>query len=228
MPTQESRQKPPPSPRANVSNEGVRAFRADDPEAAQAVIAALLSGGVAVFPTDTVYGIAAHPDFPEALERIYAIKGRRPDKPIAFLAADAAAPGRLGFAMPPLARTLAERFWPGALTLVLDGPSCAEGFRVPDSALARGIVAASGGLLRVTSANFSGEPAALDFPDIPVDFLARCDAAINGGRCPGGRASAVVRVARDGSAEILREGDPEIARVAKAAAMRCANGGRVV
>lgn len=213
MPTQESRPKSPLSPSAAAQSGGVRIFRADDPSAVSAASSALLAGGVAVFPTDTVYGIAAHPDFPHALERICAIKGRKPDKPIAFLASDTGAPARLGFAMPPAALALAERFWPGALTLVLDGPAGAEGFRVPDSSLVRGIVAACGGLLRVTSANFSGEPAALGFRDIRESFLARCDVAIDGGKCPGGRASAVVRVVRDGSVSVLREGDPEITRM---------------
>lgn len=197
MPTQESRPKSPPSPSDAVS----------------AVAAALLGGGVAVFPTDTVYGIAAHPKFPDALERIYAIKRRRPDKPVAFLASDADAPARLGFTMPPAAKMLAERFWPGALTLVLDGPDGTEGFRVPDNVFAIGVIAACGGLLRVTSANFSGEPPALDFKDLPKDFIAQCDVAIDGGKCPGGMASAVVRVASDGSATVLREGDPEITRI---------------
>lgn len=213
MPTQKSRPKSPLSPSAAAPAGGVRLLRADDPSAAAEAAAALLSGGVAVFPTDTVYGIASHPDFPGALERIYAIKGRRPDKPIAFLASDAGVPDRLGFAMPPMAVTLAKRFWPGALTLVLDGSAGAEGFRVPDSALVRAIVAACGGLLRVTSANYSGEPAALDFKGIPRSFIAQCDVAIDGGKCPGGIASAVVRVVRDGSASVLREGAPEITRM---------------
>lgn len=184
----------------------------------RAVAEALLGGGVAVFPTDTVYGIAAHPDFPEALERIYAIKGRRPDKPVALLASDAEAPQRLGAAMPPVARALARRFWPGALTLVLDVPGGTEGFRVPDSEIARAVLAACGGLLRVTSANFSGEPAARGFAEIPERLLAQCDAAIDGGVCPGGVPSAVVRVGASGAVEVLRAGGAEISMAVAALA----------
>lgn len=195
-----------------------RRWSSADGNGIRAAAAALLAGGVAVIPTDTVYGIAAHPSFPEALSRIYAIKGRRPDKPVAFLASDAASPARLGFTMPPVASMLAERFWPGALTLVLDGPSGSEGFRVPDSAVARAVIAACGGLLRVTSANFSGEPAARDFGEIPERLLAQCDAAIDGGVCPGGLPSAVVRVSASGATEILRDGDPAV-RMALAAPM---------
>ena len=58
---------------------------------------ALLSGGVAVIPTDTVYGLAAHPSFPDAVERLYTIKGREAKKPIALLASDADAVERFGY-----------------------------------------------------------------------------------------------------------------------------------
>ena len=173
--------------------------------AIKAAASALLSGGVAVFPTDTVYGIAAHPDFPDALERIYAIKRRRPDKPIAFLASDVAAPERFGAAMPPVARDMAETSWPGALTLVLDCKNGAtEGFRVPDSDLARGIIAACGGLLRVTSANFSNEPPAVELTQDYDPFCALCDVVIDGGRCKGGVPSRVVKVSASGDTGILR------------------------
>lgn len=175
----------------------------DRADAVRATADALLRGGVAVFPTDTVYGVAAHPDFPDALERIYSIKGRRPDKPVAFLASDASAPLKFGAAMPPRARELVRR-WPGALTLVLDCPGAAEGFRVPDSTIAREIIAACGGLLRVTSANFSGEPSPGRFDDIPASFIALCDVAVNGGPCPGGIPSEVVKITAGGEETILR------------------------
>lgn len=173
-------------------------------EAVEAAAAALKNGGVAVFPTDTVYGIAAHPDFPEALERIYRIKGRRQDKPVAFLASDASAPGRCGAAMPPRARELAAAGWPGALTLVLDCPGGTEGFRVPDSEIAREIIAECGGLLRVTSANFSGQPSVAELTVADGPFCALCDVVVDGGPCPGGFPSEVVRVAADGSEKVLR------------------------
>lgn len=186
----------------------MRRFRIDGANRAEAVRAAaesLLAGGVVVFPTDTVYGIAAHPGFPEALERIYAIKRRRPEKPVAFLASDVSAPERFGATMPPPARALAEKGWPGALTLVLDCPGgMAEGFRVPDSALAREIIAACGGLLRVTSANFSGEPATAELTPEYDAFCDLCDVVIDDGRCAGGVPSEVVKVTAGGEVTILR------------------------
>ena len=177
---------------------------------ARAAARALLAGGVAIFPTDTVYGIAAHPDHPEALRRVYAIKGRPDGKPVALLAADAEAPARLGAAMPPLARELAAHFWPGPLTLVLDCGGRAEGFRVPDSPLARAIIAAAGGLLRVTSANLSGQPALDEIGPAMEPVCAKCDVVVDGGRCPGGVPSTVVKVAADGTATVLRAGGADV------------------
>lgn len=186
---------------------GAAGWRQVSPEeAVRAAVEALLAGGVAVFPTDTVYGIAAHPAHPEAIGRIYAAKGRSPGKPMAFLAAGIGAPAAFGAAMPAAAEELARRHWPGALTLVLDCPGGAEGFRVPAHEFARDVIAAAGGLLRVTSANFSGDPplTALAPPALP--FLERADVAIDGGSCPGGAASTVLRVTADGGTTVLRPG----------------------
>ena len=99
-------------------------------------------GGVAVIPTDTVYGLAARPDFPEAVERLYTIKGRELKKPIAILASDIAAIERFGYPVEGKARELAEKHWPGALTMVIG----AEGFRIPDHAETRELISACGGV----------------------------------------------------------------------------------
>ena len=72
----------------------------------------LLAGGVAVIPTDTVYGLAAHPGFPDAVRRLYSIKERAVAKPIALLASDADAAERFLGGMDAQARRLAARHWP--------------------------------------------------------------------------------------------------------------------
>ena len=159
-------------------------------------------GGVAVIPTDTVYGLAARPDFPEAVERLYAIKGREAKKPIALLASDIAAVERFGYPIAGKARELAEKHWPGALTLVI-GP---EGFRVPDHAETRELLAACGGVLRVTSANLSGRRPATDAPQALADVGLSADYVVDDGVSPGGVPSTVVRVNPGGSLEVLREG----------------------
>ena len=171
----------------------------------------LLAGGVAVIPTDTVYGLAAHPGIPAAVERLYTIKGREAKKPIALLAADADALPRFGYPLVGESRRLAS-LWPGALTLVIDPQSSTatprppEGFRIPDHAWTRRLLATCGGLLRVTSANLSGQRPATDAPQALADVGLSADLVVDDGVSPGGVPSTVVRVRADRSHEILREG----------------------
>lgn len=166
----------------------------------------LTQGGVVVLPTDTVYGLACHPDRPDAFRRLYRIKARDAGKPIAFLADGPEAPVRYGARFSPAARVLAARFWPGALTIVADCRGATEGFRVPDRALTREIIAGCGGLLRVTSANPSGAPAAVTAQDAAVLAIAdQCDLVIDDGPADAGVASTVIRDA-PGGWRLLRVG----------------------
>lgn len=159
--------------------------------------AVLLNGGIAVIPTDTVYGLAAHPDFPEAVDRLYTIKGREEGKPIAMLADDAAATG--------VTHPLTAK-WPGGLTIVFAG----EGFRVPDHDWTRRLLRVCGGLLRVTSANLSGQRPATDAPQALADVGLSADIVVDDGVSPGGVASTVVKVGDDGALTVLREGGVKI------------------
>ena len=166
----------------------------------------LLAGGVVVIPTDTVYGLAAHPAHPEAVRRLYTIKGREERKPIALLAADAESVARYGAQLPPGAKRLATDFWPGALTLVLacaDGS--AEGFRVPAHDWTRKLLAACGGVLRVTSANLSGAMPAASAVAALQGVGLEADLVIDDGPSPGGVVSTVVRM-DSGTPKILRMG----------------------
>ena len=166
----------------------------------------LLAGGVVVIPTDTVYGIAAHPAHPAAVQRICSIKGRQESKPIALLAANAAAVTQFGARFPPAAASLAAKFWPGALTLVLaceNGQN--EGFRVPAHDWTRALLAACGGVLRVTSANLSGAQPAASAVAALQSVGMEADLVIDDGTSPGGVASSVARVTT-GEVEILRVG----------------------
>ena len=164
--------------------------------------AVLNNGGVAVIPTDTVYGLAAHPAFPDAVERLYSIKGRERRKKIALLASDAAAVEAFGYQLPPKAMELAVKHWPGALTMVMGD----EGFRVPDHDWTRHLISACGGVLRVTSANLSGGQPATDAPQALADVGLSADAVVDDGPSPGGVPSTVVRVCDGGEVEILRQG----------------------
>lgn len=165
----------------------------------------LRAGGVAIIPTDTVYGIAAHPNSPAALARICTIKGRPTGKPIALLASDAAAVTAFGAIFPATAQRLADAYWPGALTLVLPCGTGFEGFRVPNHAAARQLIAACGGTLRVTSANLSGAMPATSAVEALKDVGLEADLVIDDGISPGGVASSVVKVDADGTCTVLRE-----------------------
>ena len=168
----------------------------------------LLSGGVVIIPTDTVYGLAAHPGFPEAVERLYTIKGRDFRKPIAVLASGRdAVESFLGAELPGRAASLAGEFWPGALTMVLPGAGGAtEGVRVPAHGWTRRLIDACGGVLRVTSANLSGCMPATDAAGALASIGLDADLLVDDGVSPGGVASTVVAIGADGSERLLRAG----------------------
>jgi L-threonylcarbamoyladenylate synthase len=180
---------------------------------------ALRAGEVVAIPTDTVYGLAAAIDRPDAIDRLYAIKGRPAEKAIPVLIADIEDVHRLTPDFSAKAAQLAQSFWPGALTLVLParpelppGVTAVSGdgmqtvaVRVPDNALARGIIAASGGALAVTSANRSGAAPAVEAREVNGFGLAPPLLIVDGGRAPGGVPSTIVAVAAE-AIEVLREG----------------------
>ncbi|MBQ4439604.1 MAG: L-threonylcarbamoyladenylate synthase [Kiritimatiellae bacterium] len=160
-----------------------------DPEAIDECARVLNGGGVAVIPTDTVYGLAAHPDFPAAVERLWSIKGRDKTKPIAFLVSNASM-------LSGKAQELAVRHWPGALTIVQNG----EGYRMPDEPDVLKLIEKCGGRLRVTSANLSGDaPAITAQTGIDADFV------LDGGKSKIGIPSTVVKVEGE-RVDVLRQG----------------------
>ena len=152
-------------------------------------VAALRAGNVALVPTETVVGlVAAEPGLP----RIRVIKGRDANKPIALLCTSAEEAFGLAANVPPLARDLAELYWPGPLTLVLDLPSRETiGVRVPAGKALRTMLEAYGGPLYATSANVSGEPAAAAPDDVDPRVIEAVDIIVKGERGTG-EASAVV------------------------------------
>lgn len=156
----------------------------------EAAARCLNAGGVAIIPTDTVYGLAARPDCAAAVERLYSIKGREQGKPIALLVSDCSR-------LKGKALELAKKHWPGALTIVQDG----EGYRMPDDEMALRLIGMCGGALRVTSANLSGEAPAKNAKDAGI----KADCVLDGGLSKIGTPSTVVKVEGE-EVTILREG----------------------
>src|SRR5215208_7751618 len=152
-------------------------------------IAALKAGKVALVPTETVVGLVATEP---GLQRIREIKGREANKPIALLCASAEEAFGLAANVPPLAEQLADIYWPGPLTLVLDLPSGGTiGVRVPAGRAVRDLLEAYGAPLYATSANPPGEPATAAPDDVDPRVLEAVDIIVRGERGTG-EASAVV------------------------------------
>lgn len=177
-----------------------------DPSIVRRAAAVLREGGLVVFPTETVYGLASDPD-PDCIQSIYEAKGRDENKPVAFFIRSTDQVRELGAALPPPAKRLAEAFWPGALTLVLPAEGGDWiGFRYPDHPLPIALLEARGRPLAVTSANRSGEPAAMDGDQARQALQGRVRLLLDGGPVTGGVPSTVIRAGRTGDPEILREG----------------------
>jgi L-threonylcarbamoyladenylate synthase len=186
-------------------------------------------GGVAVFPADTVYGLACEPDSKEAVQRLYLLKRRRPDKPAAvmFFTLEFALA-----ALPELGQHTSRAvgaLLPGAVTLLLPNPArrfplaCATepetlGLRVPAWPRALAALADVSWPVLQSSANVAGGADARRLEDVPDAIRARADLVLDGGELPG-TPSTVVDLRgfeRDGRWSVVREGAVAMGEVAAA------------
>ncbi len=178
-------------------------------------ISILKQGGIVAFPTDTVYGLGAAVNLPQAVERVYQVKERPRNMPLLLLLADKSQIEEVAEPVPPIAWLLAAKFLPGALTIVLfksksvpdtvTGGGKTVAIRIPAHpiplALARGV----GTPIVGTSANLSGKPSALTAEEVYTQLDGKVDLIIDGGRCPGGRESTIVDLTGE-TPIVLREG----------------------
>ena len=198
------------------------------PEEVEAFDRCVAAGGVALFPADTVYGLATDPESEAGVARLYALKGRRAERPAAVMFFDLErALATLGGELGPRTGAALRRVLPGAFTLVLPNPSrryplaCGPrpdrlGLRVPalDGALAP-LAAARHPVLQ-SSANRSGGPDARRLAEVDSMVRAGVDVELDGGDLPG-TPSTVVDLAeyeKDGGFAVLREGAVPAAEVA--------------
>ncbi len=176
------------------------------------------AGELVIVPTETVYGVAARADSPEAMARLYAAKGRDESKRIALFAEGIDAVRASGVPVDGIAERLAAAFWPGPLTMVLRNKAGGwDGFRVPDHAVARAWLRELRGVVpAVTSANRSGAPAAKTAPAAWDALAPHVALALDAGPVAAGVPSTVVKVA-GGGVEILRAGAIGSDAIARAA-----------
>ncbi len=162
-----------------------------DSEGEHAATEWLCGGGVAVVPTDTVYGLAARPTDAGAVQSVYRMKGRPEGMPLPVLAASLAQVRALGVVFTPGAEALARRWWPGPLTLAfgfaahLDRPAWLDGraevaVRIPDHDFLRALLEQTGALV-VTSANPHGAPTPRTAHDVVACLGSMVDLVVDGG-----------------------------------------------
>ena len=201
------------------------ALRTGEEGALEQALEVFLGGGVLLLPTDTVYGLATRADSKDGIRRIYELKGRPDEKRLQVLVHSAEAGAKLAQGgLGAAGERLADRFWPGGLTLVVParpdlvsdalGGGTTVGIRVPDQPFVLELLRRAGLPAAATSANRSGSPSTRYFDQAREQVGGGVDIQIDGGACKGGQDSTVVELDTNGGWQVLREGaitDKEIA-----------------
>lgn len=175
----------------------------------------ICAGGLVAVPTETVYGLAGNGMDEKAVEKIYEVKGRPAIKPLSLMVASPEEIGRCAVDVPEAAKALAEKFWPGPLTIVLKAnPDIPEivraggdtiGLRCPDHALTLQALREAGVPFAAPSANLSGAPSPKTAGDVLKVFDGVIEAVIDGGACTLGRESTILDMSKK-PYRVLRQG----------------------
>ena len=179
------------------------------------LVGIMRGGGLIAVPTETVYGLAGNGLDEKAVAEIYEVKGRPEVKPLSLMVHDAALRERSCENVPPQAYTLAKRFWPGPLTIVMKAKPCVPeivraggetvGLRCPDHPLTLELLEKSGAPFAAPSANPSGEPSPKNADSVLKYFDGKIDAVLDGGECGIGCESTLIDLSRT-PYRILRQG----------------------
>ncbi|TYT75327.1 threonylcarbamoyl-AMP synthase [Desulfobotulus mexicanus] len=182
-------------------------------------------GGLVIFPTFCLYGMGVDAMNPEAIERVFAAKGRPESNPLLILVKDRQAALSHVKEVSEEARLLMDTFWPGRLTLVfraknhlpesLTAGTGKIGIRVPEHPVAAALVRAAGCPITGTSANLSGMPGSASVKDLAPELMAAADCILDAGILHGGKGSTVVDTTFS-PPRILREGAVSAADIHKA------------
>ena len=179
------------------------------------LVGIMRGGGLIAVPTETVYGLAGNGLDEKAVAEIYEVKGRPEVKPLSLMVHDAASMERYCENVPPQAYTLAKKFWPGPLTIVMKAKPCVPeivraggetvGLRCPDHPLTLELLEKSGVPFAAPSANPSGEPSPKNADSVLKYFDGKIDAVLDGGECGIGCESTLIDLSRT-PYRILRRG----------------------
>lgn len=151
------------------------------------------NGGLVIFPTETVYGIAANLLDDKAIEKLYSVKERPEGKPFTVHISDVKMVKDMGCIVTDTAEKLISKFWPGPLTIILNSDSGRKiGFRMPANKIALELIRATGVPIVAPSANLSGRPAPTTAQEAMEDLRDNVDMVIDGGRTDVGVESTVV------------------------------------
>jgi L-threonylcarbamoyladenylate synthase len=186
-----------------------------DKEIVQYAAGYVRRGEVVGIPTDTFYGLAADPFNLSAIEAIYRVKGRPEDRALPILVSSIEQALTLAKEVPPVFLTLAQKFWPGALTLLVDASqklplkvTANKGrvaLRWPGSAVVTALIEHLGHPVTGTSANISGHPSCSNADDLMMQLGDRLPLILDSGETGAMLSSTIVDL-RDGTWRIVREG----------------------
>jgi len=195
---------------------GVEVLKADSPAALAVAKAIVEQGGIIAYPTETFYGLGVDPYNEDAVKRLFELKGRGFDKPISLLVKDEAMLQQVAADIPPVARELIGRFWPGPLTIIfkaspqlpplLTASTGKIGVRVSGNPTTQKLLDAIERPITTTSANPTGRKSPVTAGEVAGYFNGNLDLILDGGELPGRLGSTVVDVT-GGRAVILREGE---------------------
>lgn len=162
----------------------------------------ICAGGLVAFPTETVYGLGGDALNAASSGRIYAAKGRPSDNPLIVHIADMDGLEKITAQVPEIALRLAERFWPGPLTMIFKKADCVPyattggldtvAVRMPSNKIARELIRTSGRYIAAPSANLSGRPSPTDAKHVIQDLYGRVDMILDGGESDIGLESTII------------------------------------
>lgn len=175
----------------------------------------ICAGGLVAFPTETVYGLGGDALNAASSGRIYAAKGRPSDNPLIVHIADMDGLEKITAQVPEIALRLADRFWPGPLTMIFKKADCVPyattggldtvAVRMPSNKIARELIRISGRYIAAPSANLSGRPSPTDAKHVIQDLYGRVDMILDGGESDIGLESTIIDLSGENPA-ILRPG----------------------